>query len=286
MRDSLWTLIFLLATFFSGSHALQTRPELVSLEPRLLETRQSASATCSYSATHLPSAKQNRYHLSIRLPGIWWTAICRERLLVQRVTDPIQHRCTRTWAEKGLNKIYDGQFEARVEDGKCVVKIEVAIEANSDESFPTFHDDCVLAPRPELCGLRPKYVPWPSDCHLTEVGHRNRPNSHLKRKTQVDLSLLLDQALDCFADNPSSRAITTSRRDRCPTSRRMAVEAIQAAVHKRGERAAAAAGKRELVMGRNCRAVSWSHSEWATQSVVQTHKRSECAKEDRTSVQT
>ncbi len=168
MRGSLWRLVLVLASLFLGLHALKMQPEVISLRPRVLQTRQSL-ATCGYSAIQDDLKNENTYVLSIRLPGIWWKTLCHEQLIMRRVTEPIERRCKKTWTEKGVKRQYDGELHARVEDGECLVKIEVTLDRAEDDGFPLFDDDCILEPRPQLCGLTPESIPWPSECYRTEV---------------------------------------------------------------------------------------------------------------------
>lgn len=211
-RDSVWSLTILVMTYFLGLHALQTKTGLISLQPHTLAIRQIDSlATCTYSATDVASSDENRYDFTIRLPGPLWRSICLERSLMVQLTEPFERRCNKKWSEAGLKRRLQRNLHAEIEDGECCVRFRVISALGTGEGFPIFTDDCILDPRPQLCGLAPELFPWPSNCFLIEVGHyheqlRRHLLEFINRYPYIELTLL-HQALN---RNPPSSTGSTS----------------------------------------------------------------------------
>ncbi len=188
MTRGVWGLAVLLIFNLLGLHALETKSGLISLRPHALEIRQTDSlATCTYSATNDASSKENRYDFSIRLPGHVWTSFCHEQRIMVPITEPFERRCNEKWSKAGLRRTLQRNLHAEIEDGECRVRFSVISGLETDNGFPLFTDDCILDPRPQLCGLAPELLPWPSDCFLIEVGRY-----HEQRCTSYYLSSLMD----------------------------------------------------------------------------------------------
>ncbi len=170
MRYPLRKLAVLLVSFLSSLHAQEMNLESSPL-PHSLRIRQPQLATCTYTASHVvePNVNWYRYTYSIDLPGAFWRALCADPKIIKFILGGLELRCSETWLQTGLEKVFE-QHSTLIHADRCHIRLRIRSKRTQDITFPEFKDDCILKPKPELCGLANSYFPWPTECVRMEVG--------------------------------------------------------------------------------------------------------------------